>query len=151
MSNLLAHMDCMFSNLCDCDTIIRCLNEIHQKESETMEEYMLWIHEAVAVICCTYPDRIVDQGKNLTQDLQDALSFTMADLPEWEQANTSFDMLYMLAKKLEVRQPLHFHKAGLGSADTYRDWYQRYSTPTGRVAILEDEEVFLPDPEIWGA
>ena len=29
---------------------------------------MLWIHEAVAVICHTYPDRIADQGKNLTRD-----------------------------------------------------------------------------------
>ena len=74
----------------------------------------------------------------------------MADLPEWEQVKMSFDMLYTLAKKLEARQPSHSHKAGLGSANTYRDQYQRYPTAMGRVTTLEDEELFPPDPEIWG-
>ena len=66
VSDLLAHMDCMFSNVCDCDTMVRCLYEIHQKENKTMEEYMLWLHEAVLVIHHMYPDRIADQCKNLT-------------------------------------------------------------------------------------
>ena len=113
----------------------------------------------MVVICHTYRDRIADQGKNLTWDrfylgrlpsLQDTLSFAVADLCEWEQANTSFNTLYMLAKKLEGRQPLHSHKAGSGSADTYRDWYQKYPAPAGRVTTLEDEELFPPDPETWG-
>ena len=74
----------------------------------------------------------------------------MADLPECEQVNMSFDMLYTPAKKLEVRRSLHSWKMGSGSADTYRDMYWRYPT-TGRIVTLEDEELFLPDPEIWGA
>ena len=68
VSDLLAHMDHKFGNVHDCDTMIQCLYEICQKEGETMEEYMLQIHRAMAVICCTYPDRIADQGKNLTRD-----------------------------------------------------------------------------------
>ena len=119
---------------------------------------MLHIYEAVAVIRCTYPDHIPDQGKNLTTDrfyhalvpsLHDSLSFTMAELPEWEQANMSFDMLYILAKKLEVTQPPHSHKGGPGSSDTCRDRFRSYPMPIGRVATLkeEEEELFPPDPE----
>ena len=131
VSDLLAHMDHMFGNVCNCDTMMWCLYEIHQKNGETVEEYMLQIHEAVVVICCAYPDRIADQCKNLTQDrfyhgllpsLHGAFSFTMAftmaNLPKREQENTSFEMLYTLAKKLEVRQSLHSHKAGSGSTKT---------------------------------
>ena len=88
-----------------------------------MEEYMLKIHEAVAVICHMHPDCISDQGKNLRQDryyhgllssLHDALSFAMMDLPEREQANTSFDTLYTLVRKLEARQPQCSQQAVLG-------------------------------------
>ena len=159
MSDLLALMDHTFGNVHNCNTMIWCLYEIHQKEGEIVEEYMLWIHEAMVVICCEYPDQIADQGKNLTRDpfyhgllpgLQDALSFAMADLPEWKQANTSFDMLYTLAKKLKARKSSHSQKVRLESTDTYRDWYRRYPAPKGRVATLEDEELFLPDPEIQG-
>ena len=67
MSDLLAHMDCMFGNVHDCDIMIRCLYEICQKENETMEECMLQIHKAVVVIHCAYLDRIADQGKNLME------------------------------------------------------------------------------------
>ena len=152
-------MDRMFGNVWCYDTMIRCLYEICQKEGKTVEEYMLWIHGAMAVIHQAYPDRIADQGKNLTRDrfyngllpsLWDALSFAMADLPEGEQVNTSFDMLYTQAKKLEARQSSHSYKAGSGPTNTYRDWYQRYPTLVGRVATLEDEELFPPDPEIQG-
>ena len=38
---LLAHMDQAFSNVCDYDTMIRSLYEIRQKDSESVEEYML--------------------------------------------------------------------------------------------------------------
>ena len=55
----------------------------------------------------------------------------------------SFDTLYTLAKKLEV-------KVRLGSTDTFRDWYRRYPAYAGRVATLRDEELFPPDPEIPG-
>ena len=75
----------------------------------------------------------------------------MADLPEWEQVNTSFDTLYTLANKLEVRRFSHSEKVGSGSTDAYRDRCQRYPAPMGRIATLEDEELFPPDPEIWGA
>ena len=51
MSDFLAQMIHMFSNVSDCDTMIRCLYEIFQKENETVEEYMLQIHEAVVMIC----------------------------------------------------------------------------------------------------
>ena len=122
-----------------------------------MEEYMLQIHEAVAVIRCMYPDLISDQGKNLMLDqfyhslvspsLHDALGFTMAELPEREQVNTSFDTLYTLAKKLEVQQSLCSHRGKPGPSDTCRDKYRRYPTPMRWVATLEDEELFSPDPE----
>ena len=48
------------------DTMIRSLYEIRQKDSESVEEYMLQIHEAMVVIHHVYPDQISDQGKNLT-------------------------------------------------------------------------------------
>ena len=117
---------------------------------------MLKIHEAMAVICCPYLEQISDQGKNLMRDrfyhgllpnLCDTLSFAMVDLPEHEQANTSFDTLYMLAKKLEGRQPPHSHKGGEGSSKAYRDRFRRYPMPVGRVTNLEEEELFPLDPE----
>ena len=58
-------MACAFGDVHDYDTI-RSLYEIRQKENESVEEYMLQIHKAMAVICCVYPDWISDQGKNLT-------------------------------------------------------------------------------------
>ena len=92
--------------------MIRSLYKIHQKEHETVEEYMLRVHEAVAVVKCTYPDQVPNErGKpevksfllhGLIPSLRDVLSFMMADLPEREQADTSFDTLYHLAKKLEL-------------------------------------------------
>ena len=72
----------------------------------------------------------------------------MAELPEREQVNTSFDTLYTLAKKMEVHQPMWSHRGGSGPSEAYRDKYRRYPTPMGRVASLEDEELFLPDPEV---
>ena len=63
---LVAHMDHAFRDVCHYDTMIRPLYEIRQKENESVEEYMLQIHEAMVVICHTYPDWVLDQGKNLT-------------------------------------------------------------------------------------
>ena len=72
----------------------------------------------------------------------------MADLPECEQMSTSFNMMYTLAKKLEVRQPPHFHKGGQRSSKAYRDRFRRYPMPTGRATMLEEEELFPLDPEM---
>ena len=111
LNDLLRHMDRTFGNVCDYNSMIRSLYEICQKENETVEEYMLRVHEAVAVVKCTYPDQVPNEGEGLRRDrfyygltpsLRDALSFAMADLPEREQADTSFDTLYHLAKKLEA-------------------------------------------------
>ena len=79
--------------------------------------------------------------------LQDALGFAMAELPKREQAGTSFDILYMLAKKMEVQKPSHLHRSRSGSSDAYRDKYRGYPAPVEWVAMLAEEELFLPDPE----
>ena len=71
----------------------------------------------------------------------------MADLPEREQVNTSFDTLYTLAKKMEAWQPSHSDRSGSGSSYTYRDKYRRYPAPAGWVAMLEEEELLPPDPK----
>ena len=71
----------------------------------------------------------------------------MVELPEREQVNTSFDTLYMLAKKMEAWQPSHPHRSKPGSSDAYRDKYQRYPAPTGWIMMLEEEELLLPNPE----
>ena len=121
-----------------------------------MEEYMLHIHKAVAVIHHAYPDRIPDQGKDLKKDhfyhglqagLCDALSFVMADLPEQEQARTTFNMLYTLAKKLEAKQLSGTHRGGTGAPEPYKEKFCRYLTPVGCVVTLEEDKLFLPDPE----
>ena len=65
-----------------------------------------------------------------------------------EQAGTSFDTLYTLAKKMEARQPLLPHRSGSRSSDTYRDKYRRYPAPMGWVAMLMEEELLLSDPEL---
>ena len=109
MQDLLMHMEKMFSNKCDYDAMIRTLYEVHQKEDKTVEEYMLHTHDVVMVIHCTYLEHLPDCGRDLKKDcfyhglcpyLHDALRFTMAELPEREQAHPKFDTLYTLVKKL---------------------------------------------------
>ena len=68
VTELLEHMDHTFGDVCEYNMMIHSLYEIRQKEGESMEEYMLQIHEAMAVICCTYPEWVTDQGKNLMLD-----------------------------------------------------------------------------------
>ena len=113
--DLLMHTERTFGNKRDYNAMIRTLYEVQQRDDETVEEYMLCIHEAVAVIHRAYPDR----GRDLKKDrfyhglcpyLHDALSFAMAELPEREQARPTIDTLYMLAKKLEVGQLAHVHR-----------------------------------------
>ena len=48
--DLLMHMERTFGNKRDYDAIIRTLCEVQQRDDNTVEEYMLCIHEAVVVI-----------------------------------------------------------------------------------------------------
>ena len=66
--DLLMHMERTFGNKCDYDAIIRTLYEIQQRDDEMVEEYMLRIHEAVAVICRAYLDHLPDRGRDLKKD-----------------------------------------------------------------------------------
>ena len=50
VQDLLMHMEKTFGNKRDYDAMIRTLYEVQQKEDETVEEYMLHIHDAVMVI-----------------------------------------------------------------------------------------------------
>ena len=95
VQDLLMHMEKMFGNKHDYNAMIRTLYEVQQKEDKTVEEYMLHIHDVVAVICCVYLERPPYQGRDLKKDhfyhglcpyLHDALSFVMVELPEREQA-----------------------------------------------------------------
>ena len=90
MQDLLMHMKKTFSNKHNYDAMIRTLYEVQQKEDETVEEYMLCIHNVVAVICRVYLEHLPDHGRDLKKDhfyhgldpyLHDALSFVMAELP----------------------------------------------------------------------
>ena len=126
-------MDSAFREVSEADTMIRSMYKIRQAEKETMGEYMLYIHEAMAVIQWVYLERLTNQDKNFLHDhfyngllpsLREALGFTVADLPEREQTRTTFDTLYTLARKMEARQSNH---RGVPS-DGYRDRYQQYPT-----------------------
>ena len=154
MWDLLMHMEKTFNNKCYYDAMIRTLYEVQQREEETVEEYMLRIHDVVAVICHTYPERLPDWGWDLKKDrfyhrlhpyLRDALSFAMVDLPEREQACPTFDTLYTLAKKLEVGQPARTCQY-TSSSEIYREKHRCYPVLAGRVATLEEEGLALTDP-----
>ena len=153
VQDLLMHMERTFGNKRDYDAMIRTLYEVQQRDDETVEEYMLCIHEAVAVICRAYLDHLPDRGRDLKKDrfyhglhpyLHDALSFAMVELPQREQARPTFDTLYTLTKKLEVGQPVHTCQY-TPSSDVYRDKHRCYLMPTGRVAALEEEGSALSD------
>ena len=129
--------------------------EICQKEHETVEEYMLRVHEAVVVVKHMYPDQVPNEGEGLRRDHfyyglipspRDMLSFVLADIPEREQADTSFDTLYHLAKKLEAcHQPHNTTKGGTLTHNPHKR-YKKYSTPVGCAATVE-MNLFPPDPE----
>ena len=89
--DLLMHMERTFGNKQDYYAMIRTLYEVQQRDDETVEEYMLHIHEAVTVIHQAYPDCLADRGRDLKKDrfyhglhpyLHDTLSFAVAELPE---------------------------------------------------------------------
>ena len=134
VQDLLMHMERTFGNKHDYDAMVRTLYEVQQRDDEMVEDYMLCIHEAVAVICRAYPDCLPDRGRDLKKDrfyhglcpyLHNALSFTMAELPEREQAHPTFDTLNMLAKKLEVGQ-LACTCWYTSSSKAYRDKHRHY-------------------------
>ena len=155
LNDLLRCMDCTFGNVRDYDSMIRSLYEIRQKENETVEEYMLRVHEAVAVVKRAYLDQVPNEGEGLRRDrfyygltpsLRDALSFAMADLSEREQADTSFYTLYHLAQKLEVRhQPRNATRVGSSTHNPHKG-YKKYPTPARRVATVEPD-LLPPDPD----
>ena len=152
--DLLMHMEKTFGNKHNYDAMIRTLYEVQQREDETVEEYMICIHDVVTVICQTYPECLPDQGRDLKKDrfyhglrpyLHDALSFAMAELPEREQACPTFDTLYTLAKKLEAGQPAHSFWY-TPSSDIYREKHRCYPVPMGQMAALEEEGLVSTDP-----
>ena len=154
VQDLLMHMEKIFGKKCDYDAMIRTLYEVQQKEDEMVEEYMLRIHNAVAVIHRAYPECLPDRGRDLKKDrfyhglcpyLHDALSFAMAKLPEREQAHPMFDILYTLAKKLEAEQLAWARHYTLG-LDAYREKHRRYPVPTRRVVALEKEGAAPANP-----
>ena len=154
VQDLPMHMEKTFGNKCNYDAMIRTLYEVQQREDETVEEYMLHIHNAIVVIHRTYPECLPDWGTDLKKDrfyhglhpyLHDALSFAMAELPKREQACPMFDTLYTLAKKLEAGQPART-RWYTPSSDVYREKHRHYSAPAGRVAALEEEGLALTDP-----
>ena len=154
VQDLLMHMEKTFGNKCNYNAMIRTLYEVQQKEDETVEEYMLHIHDAVMVIHHAYPECLPDQGRDLKKDhfyhglcpyLHDALSFVMAELPEREQAHPMFDTLYTLAKKLEAGQPACTCRYA-PSSDAYREKHRHYPAPAGSVAALEEEGWHQPTP-----
>ena len=155
LNDLLRCMDRTFGNVRDYNSMIRSLYEIRQKENETVEEYMLRVHEAVAVVKRAYPHQVPNEGEGLRRDrfyygltpsLRDALSFAMADLPEREQADTSFDTLYHLAKKLKVwHQPHNVTKVGSSTHNPHKG-YRKYPTPVGCTATVEPD-LLPPDPD----
>ena len=116
---------------------------------------MLRVHEALTVVKHAYPDQVPNEGEGLRRDrfyygltpsLRDALSFAMADLPEREQADTSFDTLYHLAKKLEARHhPRNVTKGGSSTHDPHKG-YKKYPTLVGHMATVEPD-LLLPDPD----
>ena len=154
MQDLLMHMEKMFSNKYDYDAMIRTLYEVQQKEDETVEEYMLCIHDAVVVICHVYPECLPDRGRDLKKDcfyhglcpyLHDALSFVIVEMPKREQACPTFDTLYTLVKKLEAGQ-LAWACHPTTGLDAYGEKYRHYPALTGRVAALEEEGVVSANP-----
>ena len=118
-------------------------------------ERRLRVHKAVAVVKRTYPDQVLNEGQGLRSDcfyygltpsLRDTLGFAMADLLEKEQADTSFDTLYHLAKKLEARHHLHNATKGGPSNHDPNKGYKKYPNPVGCAATVEPD-MLLPSPE----
>ena len=154
VQDLLMHMEKTFGNKRDYDAMIRTLYEVQQKKDETVEEYMLCIHDTAVVIGCAYLEHLPDRGRDLKKDhfyhglhpyLHDALSFAMVELPEREQVHPTFDTLYTLTKKLEAGQPVCTCQY-TPSSDANREKHRCYPVPVGRVVSLEEEGLVSTDP-----
>ena len=78
LTKLLPCMDRVFGEVSEVDTMIRSMYKIRQTEKDTMEEYMLHIHEAMVVIWHVYPERLTNQDKNSCMT-----TFTMACCPHY--------------------------------------------------------------------
>ena len=139
MQDLLMHMEKTFGNKCNYDAMKRTLSEVQQRDNEMVEEYMLCIHEEVAVICQAYLEHLPDRGQDLKKDffyhglcpyLHDALSFAMAEPLKREQACPTFDTLYTLTKKLKVGKLTCTHQY-TSSSEVYREKHRHYPVPVG--------------------
>ena len=85
MQDLLMHMEKTFGNKCDYDAMIRTLYEVQQKEDKTVEEYMIHIHDMVAVIRHAYPECLPDHGRDLKKDhFYHGLHFMMPLALRWQ-------------------------------------------------------------------
>ena len=102
-----------------------------------------------------YPDQVPNKEEGLRRDcfyygltpsLRDVLSFAMADLPEREQADTSFDTLYHLAKKLEAWHHPHSMAKGGTLIHNPNKGYKKYPTPVGHMTTVETD-LFPPDSD----
>ena len=69
----------------------------------------------------------------------------MAELPEREQACPTFDILYMLAKKLEAGHLACMHRYN-SSSEAYREKHRCYLALASQVAALEEVGLVLTDP-----
>ena len=65
LDKLLRCMDHIFRNVHDYDSMIQSLYEICQKDSKSVEEYMLRVYEAVAVVRHSYPDQVPNERESL--------------------------------------------------------------------------------------
>ena len=149
------HMEKTFGNKHDYDAMIRTLYEVQQKEDETVEEYMLRIHNAIMVIRRANPECLPDQGRDLKKDrfyhglcpyLHDALSFAIAELSEREQPPPLPGLTpCTLAKNLEAGQ-LARTRWYAPSSNVYREKHRHYPALAGRVAALEEEGLESTDP-----
>ena len=63
LDELVRRMDRMFGNVRNYNSMVQSLYEICQKDSESVEEYMLQVHEAVAVVRRACPDQVPNEGE----------------------------------------------------------------------------------------
>ena len=121
-----------------------------------VEEYMLRVHEAVAVVKHTYPDQVPNEGEGLRRDcfyyglipsLRDALSFTW--LTYWrenKQIPASTLSTIWPRNWRHAHQPHNATKGGTLTHDPHKG-YKKYSTPVGHAATVE-VDLFPPDPDL---
>ena len=69
------HMEKMFDNKCDYDAMIRTLYEVQQREDETVEEYMLRIHDVITVIRHAYPEHLPDHGRDFKKKTASTMDY----------------------------------------------------------------------------